>query len=53
VVNTLISRRQQTSGVSLDEEMENLIQFQHAYSAAGRMISTMDQMLDTIIGMVH
>src|SRR3954469_5223700 len=53
VVNTLTAQRQSVSGVSLDEEMTNLIQFQHAYSAAGRMISTMDQMLDTLIGMVR
>jgi flagellar hook-associated protein 1 len=53
VVNTLTAQRQSVSGVSLDEEMTNLIQFQHAYSAAGRMISTMDQMLDTVIGMVR
>ena len=43
------SRRQSVTGVSLDEEMANLIKYQHAYSAAARMISTTDQMLDTII----
>jgi flagellar hook-associated protein 1 len=53
VVNTLTAQRQSVSGVSLDEEMTNLIQFQHAYSAAGRMISTMNQMLDTLMGMVQ
>ncbi|WP_075619440.1 flagellar hook-associated protein FlgK [Paenisporosarcina indica] len=43
------SRRQSVTGVSLDEEMANLIKYQHSYSAAARMISTTDQMLDTII----
>lgn len=43
------SRRQSITGVSLDEEMANLVQYQHSYSAAARMISTTDQMLDTII----
>lgn len=43
------SRRQSVTGVSLDEEMSNLIKYQHSYSAAARMISTTDQMLDTII----
>ncbi|MGB5944788.1 flagellar hook-associated protein FlgK [Paenisporosarcina sp.] len=43
------SHRQSVSGVSLDEEMANLIKYQHSYSAAARMISTTDQMLDTII----
>lgn len=42
-------RRQSVTGVSLDEEMANLIKYQHSYSAAARMISTTDQMLDTII----
>ena len=38
-----------TSGVSLDEEMANMIRFQHAYSAAARVMTTMDEALDTII----
>ena len=36
-------------GVSLDEEMANLIKFQHAYDAAARVITTMDEALDTVI----
>lgn len=43
------NRRQSVTGVSLDEEMANLVKFQHSYSAAARLISTTDQMLDTII----
>jgi len=43
------SRRQSVTGVSLDEEMANLIKFQHSYSAAARMVSTTDQLLDTLI----
>ncbi|MFC4355274.1 flagellar hook-associated protein FlgK [Chryseomicrobium palamuruense] len=41
--------RQSVMGVSLDEEMSNLIKFQHAYNAAARMVSTTDQLLDTLI----
>jgi len=37
------------SGVSLDEEMANMIRFQHAYSAAARVMTAMDEALDTII----
>ncbi|MGI6152240.1 MAG: flagellar hook-associated protein FlgK [Christensenellaceae bacterium] len=37
------------SGVSLDEEMTNLIRFNHAYSAASRMITAIDEELDTLI----
>ena len=43
------NRRQSVTGVSLDEEMANLVKFQHSYSAAARLISVADQMLDTII----
>lgn len=42
-------KRQSVSGVSIDEEMTNLIQYQHAYSAAARLVSTINQDLDTII----
>ncbi|AKS39507.1 flagellar hook protein FlgK [Anoxybacillus gonensis] len=41
--------RQSVSSVSLDEEMTNLVKFQHAYSAAARMITVVDEMLDKII----
>lgn len=43
------NRRQSVTGVSLDEEMASLVKFQHAYNAAARLVSTTDQMLDTII----
>ncbi len=42
-------RRMSTSAVSLDEEMTNMIQFQHAYNASARMISLQDELLDKII----
>lgn len=41
--------RQSVSAVSLDEEMTNLIQFQHAYNAAARNITAIDEMIDRII----
>ncbi|MGM7702918.1 flagellar hook-associated protein FlgK [Pseudalkalibacillus sp. Hm43] len=42
-------RRQSVSGVSLDEEMTKMMQFQHAYNAAARNITSIDEMLDRII----
>jgi len=42
-------RRQSISGVSLDEEMSNLIRFQRGYQASSRAMSTMDEMLDVLI----
>lgn len=43
------SRRQSISGVSLDEEMSNMIRFQQSYAAAARVINTLDTLLDTVI----
>jgi flagellar hook-associated protein 1 FlgK len=37
------------SGVSLDEEMTNLIKYQHSYNGAARVITTMDEALDMLI----
>jgi flagellar hook-associated protein 1 len=41
--------RESKAGVSLDEEMTNLIAYQHAYDAAARFMTTIDSMLDTLI----
>lgn len=49
MVTQLESQRQQVGGVSLDEEATHLIQYQHAYQAAARVITVMDSMLDTLI----
>jgi flagellar hook-associated protein 1 FlgK len=39
------------AGVSIDEEMANIIKFQHIYQAAARTISVTNQMLDTLLRM--
>ena len=49
MVTQLQRQRQDVGGVSLDEEATHLIQYQHAYQAAARVISVMDSMLDTLI----
>ncbi len=49
VTNQMQAMRDATSGVSLDEEMANLIKFQHAYTAAAKLISTADEMLTTLL----
>jgi flagellar hook-associated protein 1 FlgK len=46
---SLDNARAQQSGVSIDEEMTNLVQFQHGYDAAARLLTTIDGMLDTLI----
>ena len=49
VLRQLQDQRGSISGVSLDEEATNLIQFQRAFEAAGRMVSTINEMLDVTI----
>lgn len=49
VLGSLTERRQATAGVSMDEEMSNMIRFQRGYQAAARALTTMDEALDTLI----
>jgi flagellar hook-associated protein 1 FlgK len=49
LTDNLKDRRESVSGVSLDEEMTNIIRFQRAYQASARAMSTTDEMLDTLI----
>ncbi len=49
LVQQLENSRQSVQGVSLDEEMANMIKFQHAYGAAARVITSMDEALETLI----
>jgi flagellar hook-associated protein 1 FlgK len=49
LTDSVENRRQSVSGVSMDEEMSNLVQFQRAYQASARAMSTMDEMLDVLI----
>jgi flagellar hook-associated protein 1 len=48
-VDAAQDRRQNVSGVSLDEEMANMLRFQRGYQASARAMSTVDDMLDTLI----
>lgn len=49
LLSSLETNKLSVSGVSLDEEMSNLIQYQHAYNANAKMIATLDEMLDVIV----
>jgi flagellar hook-associated protein 1 len=49
VLSAIGDQRQSVSGVSLDEEMTNLVEFQRGYQASARMMTTIDSMLDTLI----
>ncbi|MGA9876732.1 MAG: flagellar hook-associated protein FlgK [Solirubrobacteraceae bacterium] len=48
-VTAINNQRQSVSGVSLDEEMTNLISFQRGYQASARTLTAMDSMLETLI----
>jgi len=49
MMSKLSQIRDSISAVSLDEEMTNLIKFQHAYSAAAKLINVSDEMLEVIL----
>ncbi|SRR5712692_73018 len=51
ILRQLQDQRGSVSGVSLDEEAANMVQYQRAYDAAARVVTTVNQMLDTVINM--
>ena len=52
ILNQLQDQRGTVSGVSLDEEASNLLQYQRAYDAASHVITAVDQMMLDVINMV-
>ena len=46
---SLLSQREQFSGVSLDEEAVRLIEFQQAYAASARVIRSVDELFDILV----
>ncbi|MEN9545932.1 MAG: Flagellar hook-associated protein 1 [Verrucomicrobiota bacterium] len=51
ISHTLTQQRAAVSGVSLDEEMSSLIQFQRAYQSSAKLISTVNELFQTILAM--
>jgi flagellar hook-associated protein 1 FlgK len=49
IIEHVDSARESAAGVNLDEEMTLMLQFQHAYDAAARFLTAVDQTLDTLI----
>ncbi len=52
IVLHLENYRESISGVSIDEEMVNLVNYQKAYQAAARLVNTASEMMDTLLNMI-
>jgi flagellar hook-associated protein 1 FlgK len=49
LADALRDRRDEVSGVSLDEEMTNLLRFQRGFQASARALSAMDEMIELLV----
>ncbi|MBA4250796.1 MAG: flagellar hook-associated protein FlgK [Chlorobiaceae bacterium] len=52
ILEKLEVQRKSVAGVSVDEEMTNVIMFQRSYEAAAKLIRVADEMLQTLLNMV-
>ena len=52
IYDRAVSQRQEVSGVNLDEEAADLLRYQQAYQAVARVITTADQLFQTLLGAV-
>ncbi len=51
ISTSLTNQRSSESGVSIDQEMTNLLQYQKAYEASGQLVTTLDKMMETVLNM--
>lgn len=49
----LTTLRESNSGVSLDEELTNLVKYQRSYQASAKLITTATEMMDTVINLIR
>lgn len=49
LIKTIDEKRKSISSVSLDEEMADMIKFQHSYTANSRVINAIDEMIETVV----
>lgn len=52
LIKSVDEKRKSISAVSLDEEMADMIKFQHSYSANSRVINAIDEMIETVVNRV-
>lgn len=53
IYENMAEQAEAISGVSLDDEMLSMVQFQHSYNAAAQFLSIIDQMLETLINEIR
>jgi flagellar hook-associated protein 1 FlgK len=51
VLSELNDRQDRLAGVNIDEELADVLRFQYMYQAAAKMITTVDEMMQTILAM--
>lgn len=49
IVQQIIQQRESVSGVNLDEELANMLQYQRSFSAAARLMNTLDEMMALVV----
>jgi len=52
VIQALENQRDSVSGVSIDEEMTNLVRYQQAYEASTRMVKVVDELMQSVINLI-
>jgi len=53
ITNSVDAARDSVSGVSLDEEMTNMVRFQHSYNAAAKYLTVLNDTMDSLMGMIR
>jgi flagellar hook-associated protein 1 FlgK len=53
LMTQLTNKREGVSGVSIDEEMLNLIKYQTGYNASAKLFTLTEELIDTLIGLVE
>jgi len=51
LLDQYVQKKESISGVNLDEEMADLLKFQHLYQTAAKLIETIDEMMETLLSM--
>jgi flagellar hook-associated protein 1 FlgK len=52
VIQAVEAQRQSVSGVNLDEELADMVRFQHAFEASGKFVKTIDEMIRAVLSLV-